>query len=834
MTGAVNPTDELERALEQLEGRRARLEALAAHYDQMQGNRAVRLRTLWHVMRSLIPIPLRRPRVVLAYEGVGLFPASVVAEPSSGSAPDDPLAIYFDPDYYLARNPDVIGSGTTPFEHYQHWGAIENRPAHPLFDPHWYARRYREAAAFPGGAIRHYLAAGWRERFDPHPAFQARAYAAATGCAGDALAHYLASGSVGPDPHPLFDGARYQLLRGKTLLAPLADLLADPWTEIDPHPLFDSTLYRTHSPDVVAAGVHPLAHFLSDGSAEGRAPNHWFDPAWYRATYPDVEGAALEPLTHFAVHGWREGRNPSPAFATAWYGQMNLPTRPDVNPLVWHIETGQFSQLPTTQLAVTGACAAVSVPVSSSTPARHVDVVIPVYRGLAVTQRCIESVLGSNLPNETRVVVIDDASPEPLVSTYLTTLGSDRVTVLRNDRNLGFVGTVNRAFRQTAGRDVVLVNSDTVVAGDWLLKLRHRAYAVRAATVTPFSNNATICSFPEIGRSNPCDAHDVPRLDAAAAAANAGRFVDLPTGVGFCMYVRRDALDEIGIFDEVRFQRGYGEEVDFCRRAAKAGWRNVLAPDTFVYHEGEASFGTTSIPSKARADVIVRALHPEYDDLVRTHVAADPAHDARVALAIEAVKQRELPVILFVTHALGGGVATHVRALTANLRDRATVLRLSPGAGATVRLDADVWPYLPTLEFATGDQERELIEVLRAFGVIRAHVHSLVGFRLDVAELLRDLDIPFDFTIHDYYTVCPQVTMSDAQGVYCGEPEESGCAACISLRPPSPLVDITTWRDDHGWLLREAARVIAPSKDTGDRMHRYHPDVEIVVVPHQL
>jgi GT2 family glycosyltransferase len=839
---AVHPSEDLERAFELLAARRARLEALSARYGEMQHSRASRLRTLWHFVRALFPLPLRRSRVVLAYEGLAPFPAAPHAPdaPDGSAAADDALAVYFDADYYLARNPDIADAGMRPFEHYVNWGAAENREAHPLFAAAWYAARHPDAAR-AGGAIRHYAAFGWRERRDPHPAFAAEAYAAATGCAGDALAHYLANGLHGaPDPHPLFDGARYRALRGgRGARAPLADFLADASADTDPHPLFGVAFYRAHSPDAAAAGMHPFAHYLTFGSAEGRAPNRWFDPDWYRAAYPDVAAAGLEPLTHFAVHGWREGRNPSPAFQTAWYAAAHLADRPEVNPLSWHIEHGEAKGFAATALANPAAYAPAEAPAAAPAAAagaqRPVDVVIPVYRGAAVTRRCVESVLRSDLPAGTRVIVIDDASPERDVSAYVDTLGGDeRVTVLRNARNLGFVGTVNRAFRETPGRDAVLLNSDTVVANGWLARLRHAAYAVRAATVTPFSNNATICSFPNAGGSGACDPRDVPLLDAAAAAANADRIVDLPTGVGFCLYVRRDALDEIGLFDEERFGKGYGEEVDFCRRAAKAGWRNVLAADVFVYHEGEVSFAETASPTKARADVVVRGLHPEYEDLVRSFVTADHALAARVALAAEAIRRRGVPIILFVTHALGGGIATHVEQLATKLRDRATVLQLAPGAGRTVRLGAPVWPYVPALEFLAGVQDDDLRGVLRALHVGRAHVHSVVGFPLDVARLLRELGVPFDFTIHDYYAVCPQITMSDPGGVHCGEPDEAGCAACIAGRPPSPLLDITAWRDNHAWLVRDAARVIAPSQDARERMHRYHPDADIVVVPHAL
>ena len=72
-------------------------------------------------------------------------------------------------------------------------------------------------------------------------------------------------------------------------------------------------------------------------------------------------------------------------------------------------------------------------------------------------------------------------------------------SLFENAVNLGFVGTVNLGMQKHEGRDVVLLNSDTLVADGWLDRLITAAYSEKnIATVTPFSNNASIVSFPKI------------------------------------------------------------------------------------------------------------------------------------------------------------------------------------------------------------------------------------------------------------------------------------------------------------------------------------------------
>src|SRR6185437_739986 len=200
--------------------------------------------------------------------------------------------------------------------------------------------------------------------------------------------------------------------------------------------------------------------------------------------------------------------------------------------------------------------------------------------------------------------------------------------------NLGFVRSVNRGMALHGDRDVVLLNSDTEVANDWLDRLHACARsAADIATVTPFSNNATICSYPFEGWPGAVPGTlGLAALDRLFAEVNAGRTVDIPTAVGFCMYIRRDALDALGLFDAERFGRGYGEENDVCMRALKGGRRNVLAGDVFVYHEGAVSFSKEKAALTQAAGKALVEVHPDYPQRVHDYLVADPASELRSAI----------------------------------------------------------------------------------------------------------------------------------------------------------------------------------------------------------
>lgn len=595
---------------------------------------------------------------------------------------------------------------------------------------------------------------------------------------------------------------------------------------------FDPDWYQMRYPDAIAANLDPLRHFIRYGIAERRDPNPFFDSAWYIEHYPDVSVAGLHPLLDYLQAGAAALRNPHPNFDAAWYAGQH----PDAaaNPLLYHIKTG---------LAL-GYLTEKPIDIGEYLPSRQsalslsrrviVDVVIPVYRGLAETRRCLASVLADRSKPLGRIIVVDDCSPEPEISAWLQELGDRRlIHLVRNPRNVGFVTSVNLGMAAAGTRDVVLLNSDTEVPAGWLGRLAAQAYAhPRIASVSPFSNNATICSYPDNQGGELVFGHTVADIDDVCRTVNAGRWVDVPTTVGFCMYIRRKALREVGGFDAKRFTVGYGEENDFCLRASDLGWEHRLACDTFVYHQGSVSFGDQANKLSERAMKLILKRYPTYREDIARHVGQGDVTPFRFAITAGLLRQSILPVILMVAHDLGGGVRRHIDSLVERYRGRAHILLLS----ATDRGAALSVPSLPNHPALTLPAERQddLILMLRSMKVSRVHIHGLIGMDMDIRGLIRELDVPFDVTVHDYHPICPQVNLLPwPHSLYCGEPDVGGCNACIANRSSHGARDILTWRAEHEWVLKDAARVLCPSLDVLLRLQRHGLAVNAVLAPHE-
>lgn len=396
-----------------------------------------------------------------------------------------------------------------------------------------------------------------------------------------------------------------------------------------------------------------------------------------------------------------------------------------------------------------------------------VDIIVPVYRGLEETRACLESVLAGTQRTSIELVVVDDASPEPGIPSMLDALvGAGRITLLRNDTNRGFVASVNRAMALHPDRDVVLLNSDTEVYADWVDRLLKCAESEpHIASVNPFSNNATLASYPRIGANNPLpEGWTAEALDALMAKTNVGRSVAVPTTVGFCMLLRRAALIETGRFDEEAFGRGYGEENDWCVRAAAKGFSHRLCGDTFVLHRGEVSFGADAKPGQINAQSVIDARYPQYREWIAQHFADDPARPMRANVDLARLAASPRPRLLFVTHQWGGGTEKHVQDLARLVEDRAEVLVLRPHGRRQLSLQwlrgQGVKREPLSVHFDLPDDEETLRALLASLSLARLHIHHVHQQPAWILTLASDLRVPLDVTLHDYFPVTPQYHLS--------------------------------------------------------------------------
>ena len=642
------------------------------------------------------------------------------------------------------------------------------------------------------------------------------------------LRHYVVYGDrEGRNPMELFDTVYYRqhargLLRGTNAL--LHYHYIGRYLRNSPSPWFDTDYYLSNNKDVARRGSDPLYHFVMWGGLEGRSPCSDFDCEYYIRRHPEVTQAGENPLLHY-LHSGRLGNN------------APLPREHGTE----ECDTYQCDQLMLSPPAEE-EWALLSPRVNQSMAS--IDVVIPVYKGYVETLRCIYSVLASKDNTAYQLIVINDASPDVALVNELEILANRGLfTLLTNDSNLGFVHTVNRGMRLHSERDILLLNADTIVHDGWLERIAAAAIRnPRTGTVTPLSNSATICSYPHFLHDNPAPLElSYGELDRLTAELNAGSEVEAPTGIGFCMYIKRVCLDEVGLFDEQAFGKGYGEENDFCQRAIIKGWRNIIAADTFVYHWGSTSFKGEKAKRVEAALKVVNKRYPGYQRDVADFIKRDPLKLMRMRLdnaRIERMKRERN--VLIVTHNRGGGTERHVQEDIEQFISKGYgvfLLRPVKHKPAFVQLSHPQLKFLPNREEIAFNDTSTLGGALRDLNITEIHTHGLVDFLPDaprqLCKLAAAMDGRLEINLHDYKVICPRINLTDGDGCYCHEPDERHCNICLkSYGSDFNVTDITQWRTMHHQVLGMADEILVPDIDMAQRLRNYFPDFEFKVSPH--
>ena len=450
---------------------------------------------------------------------------------------------------------------------------------------------------------------------------------------------------------------------------------------------------------------------------------------------------------------------------------------------------------------------------------RGVNVVVPIYGAPEELHRCLDSLARHTDLERHRVTLVIDGPQEPAVEAIVGRFSAahrNAVDVIRNEGRLGFAATANRGMSSSEA-DVVLLNSDTIVTARWLEKLMEASYSNGdIGTVTPLSNHATLCSVPRAFEENLIPAgFDIDSFAALVESVSARSRPVLPTGVGFCLYIRRALLDDVGLFDEKHFATGYGEENDLCLRALARGWLHVADDATFVYHAGQRSFGASSVKRQRHARRVLSRKHRRYMSTIAQLMKVDPLGAVRARI-VASLAPRPDAKRMRVVHLVHGWppfqhAGTELYAYWLVQRQRAThdvsvYARASDPAraeGTAVELDEHgTRVRLVTNNFtARNPLRRNAIRdraLERDFGRFLddehpdlVHVHHLAGHAFSLLRVAQRRRIPVVLQIQDWWFLCARVNRFDHLGNRCTGGTPAKCASCATLTKiaPAPLTN---------------------------------------------
>lgn len=486
---------------------------------------------------------------------------------------------------------------------------------------------------------------------------------------------------------------------------------------------------------------------------------------------------------------------------------------------------------------------------------KKVDIIVPIYNAYEYTVECINSVIKYTDLDNNSLILINDKSPDnailPMLKEYISNKGLKNIILIDNDKNLGFVGTVNVGMKYSKN-DVVLLNSDTEVTNNWLEKISACAYSDESiATITPFTNNGTICSIPNFGVDNELPQNmNLTQYANMVEKVSLKKYPDITTGVGFCMYIKRDVIDKIGYFDEESFGKGYGEENDFCYRALDYGYRNVLCDDTFIYHKGTQSFTESQKKRSEEHMEILKKRYPIYVQKTDNFIRENPLKMFQEIIKI-GINTFEKKNILYLIHEwdtdnkkLKGGTSHHLFDIIKGVGNELNCFVLCPleTDASTYRLyvysnngistyDYKIFKGYNNLVFHSTGYKEMLNNIIKAYSIDIIHIQHLINHTFDAIDCAKENNLYSIITLHDFYMICPTVNMLYKYR-YCNSLEKKDCSNCLYSRYGISNNILDIWKVECKNFLSKFDVIITPSENTRKLYLESYPNIMIRTIPH--
>jgi GT2 family glycosyltransferase len=454
---------------------------------------------------------------------------------------------------------------------------------------------------------------------------------------------------------------------------------------------------------------------------------------------------------------------------------------------------------------------------------KKILIVIPVYNALDYVKQCLESVLKYRYGAE--VLVVDDCSTEIGMGEYLDTLGGNKlITLIRNEKNLGFTRNANIGFEYAKDRSVLLLNSDTVVFPDWIPNMyRDLTSSSNVGSVTALSNAATIYSVP-FNSEYDCEPSFSSAMAAWLSEVNEDELppIEIPTCHGFCVLISSEAISKVGHFDVETFGRGYGEENDFSMRLIVSGFKNLLSLKTLVHHFGSKSFGQTDTSIQSDNFKALLLKHPRYLELVNLWLADKNLDLVRFFLFSKMLQHKSADAQLNVIHSLGGGVLS-----STNYENRPNVVQVnvSPERYRFVNVQIKYLDYNFETTLIVYLDRNFWDWLAKKLNVSKIIVQHTLGFDQELVDQLQISDAKKVLRIHDFVYICPRIHLQGTDNRDCKSPAEIECNQCLG----SSLPEIIQYRMLHKGLVQSADQITAPSEYAREIYKKHFPEKNIEV-----
>lgn len=216
-----------------------------------------------------------------------------------------------------------------------------------------------------------------------------------------------------------------------------------------------------------------------------------------------------------------------------------------------------------------------------------VSIIIPCFNALEYTKQCIESILlQTNINYE--LILINNGSTDG-TKEYFKTLKKNlkpnkrlqKVTIIQAIKNLGVAKALNLGISKSIGKYICYLNNDVIVTKDWLKKIVKAAKTdIKIGAVGTMFNAFENKNFIKSVEKNK---KLIDIMAQTISVNNSGKIKKAQTIHGLCMFIKKNVFKKIGLFNE-NFYPCFGEDIEFCERLKKNGYKLVDATDVFIFH----------------------------------------------------------------------------------------------------------------------------------------------------------------------------------------------------------------------------------------------------------
>jgi GT2 family glycosyltransferase/glycosyltransferase involved in cell wall biosynthesis len=553
--------------------------------------------------------------------------------------------------------------------------------------------------------------------------------------------------------------------------------------------LLDIGYYLKNNNDVRISGKDPILHYLNHGFKEGRKPSSKFDGNYYLKKYPDVKTSDLNPLIHYSLYGIKEGRKTI---------EVVVSDKSLAKPNFIRYNTSQIDNI------------------LNALDNNKISIILPLYNAFEDVERCIKSVLeNTKIPYE--LILVDDQSSDERIKTLLDEIEKiPDIKVIRNPERLGFVKSINAGIQNSKG-DVVLLKSDTIVTSKWLQKLLVKAYSDHnIGTVTPLSNRLGLFSVPEKDENN--ESQEYLNLEEKASMVekiSENINIKVTNCNDFCMLIKRETIEDVGLFDTETIEAGHSKENDFCMRANEKSWKNLLDDSIYIYHKIDELLLKEKKESLEENKAEGMVSSKEYEN-IQNKISNK---------LIKSSKSKKR--ILYVLHSAGGGTPATNEDLMRNIqKDLDCYVLTSSGK------EMNLWRYnnnefeeidkikikskWSAKNFHNTEFRNIYFNVLNVLKIDIVHIRHLIKHSFDLPYIAKSLGLPTIISFHDFYFICPSHNLLDDKHVYCAGKCTEGKSQCligVELNDLPILKDyIPVWRNAVADMLSKSSALVTTSK----------------------